>query len=319
MTDDIVPIVFDTDLGEDIDDLYALYLALFHPRIKVLAVTTVHGDTRAKARLATKVVRLAGRGDVAVGAGIGMSVARIERGEGTPDPKQSASYVKYVTEADEEWGRTFPSASDVIAKVLWESLEPVALVGVGAYSNLAEAVQRAGEAAREKIRCIAVMGGETQVVMNEYNVRCDPEAADCVFNCGLPVFMGTYNLTAKLRMSMEEVDQHFGSSDSPVHRVLADCTRLWGPHRGRKPGPVLYDLVPLFWLVDENCVRTRRSTVRVELEGHYTRGQTIRMSGEEAGPVRESIDLDAEDLVRQFIQIMDLAAEGHESQDEKAP
>ena len=41
-----IRIIYDTDLGEDIDDLYALYLALFHPRIEVLAVTTVHGDTR---------------------------------------------------------------------------------------------------------------------------------------------------------------------------------------------------------------------------------------------------------------------------------
>ena len=308
MADEPVPIVYDTDLGEDIDDLYALYLALFHPRIRVLAVTTVHGDTQAKGRLAAKVLRLAGRADVPVGAGIGMSDARIARGQTLPDPNRSASYVCYVTEADPEWGCTYPSASDVITSVLAESPQPVALVGEGAYSNLADAVRRRGDSAGQQIRCIAVMGGETQAVMNEYNVVCDPEAADEVFTCGLPVLMATYVLTAKLRMTMDDVAQHFANRTSPVHQVLADCTELWGPHRGRKAGPVLYDLVPVFWLADESCVQSRPAAIRVELEGRYTRGQTVRVA--DTGPVRESVGLNPEDMVAEFLRLVDLAANG---------
>ena len=308
MADGLVPIVYDTDLGEDIDDLYALYLALFHPRIKVLAVTTVHGDTQAKARLAHKVLRLAGRADVPVGAGIGMSQARLARGQTSPDPPRCATFVKYVTEADEEWGRTFPSAAEVIAKTLAGSPEPVALVGEGAYSNLAAAVTGADPSTREKVRCIAVMGGETQAVMSEYNVVCDPEAADCVLNSGLPVLMATYYLTAKLRMTMDDVRRHF-STPSPIHRVLAECTELWGPHRGRKEGPVLYDLVPVFWLADEGSVKSRRSAIRVELDGKYTRGQTVRAGKQEEGTVQESLELDADGMVREFVELMRTAAE----------
>jgi inosine-uridine nucleoside N-ribohydrolase len=99
MSDNRIAVIYDTDLGEDIDDLYALYLALFHPRIRVLAVTTVHGDTQAKARLAAKVLRMAGRPDVPVGAGIGMSAERIRRKQIRPDPNEAASFVGYVTAA----------------------------------------------------------------------------------------------------------------------------------------------------------------------------------------------------------------------------
>ena len=308
MSEGAVPIVYDTDLGEDIDDLYALYLALFHPRIKVLAVTTVHGDTQAKARLAKKVLRLAGCPAIPVGAGIGISKARQERGQTLDDAKRSASHVKYVTEADEEWDRTYPSARDVIAEALSESPDPVALVGEGALSNLAEAVENVDKASREKIRAIAVMGGETQSAKIEYNVACDPEAADRVLNCGLLVLMATYYLTAQLKMTMQEVDEHFGQSGNPIHRVLAECTRLWAPRRGKKAGPVLYDLVPIFWLADEHAVQSRRSAVRVELQGEYTRGQTVRIDSPKPGPVLESTGLDADEMVRQFIHIIDLAA-----------
>ena len=304
MAEDTVDIVYDTDLGEDIDDLYALYLALFHPRIRARAVTTVHGDTQAKARLAAKVLRLAGFPDVPVGAGIGMSEDRTTRGQTRPDPDHSASYVCYTTEDDPEWGRTYPTAAEVIESVLREATEPVALVGEGAFSNLAAAVTTSDDDLRANIGCIAVMGGETRRLHNEYNVVCDPEAADGVFTCGLPVFMGTFDLTAQLRMTMAEVEEAFGGSDSAVHRVMCDCTQLWyRKAHSYKAGPVLYDLVPVFWLADQSCVTTCRSTIRVELEGQYTRGQTVRMPGE-GGPVLESLDLDAAAMIREFVDIM---------------
>jgi purine nucleosidase len=301
MPEDSVPIVYDTDLGEDIDDLYALYLALFHPRIEVLAVTTVHGDTVAKARLAKKVLRMAGRPEIPVGAGIGMSEARIARGQTLPDPNRSASYIRYVGPDDAESGDVFPTAAEVISKVVSDSDDQVTLVGEGAFSNIAQAV--CDTSLREKIRCVALMGGETQAVWNEYNVLCDPEAADVVFTCGLPVFMGTFFLTARLVMTMDEVAEHFGDRSTPVLQVLADCTDLWKPHCRHKPGPVLYDLVPVFWLADESCVKTRRSLIRVELEGAYTRGQTVRF-GDEEGPVLESLDLNPKEMVGQFIELM---------------
>lgn len=305
MSDDRVPIVYDTDLGEDIDDLYALYLALFHPRIRVMAVTTVHGDTQAKARLARKVLRMAGRADIPVGAGIGMSMARLAHGQEQPAPASSASYVRYVTCTDPESQQTFPAATEVINTALRNSPVPVALVGEGAFSNLAEAVVGKDASVREKVLCFAVMGGETQAVMSEYNVLCDPEAADVVFSSGMPVFMGTFFLTARLKMTMTEVADSFAEAGNPVHQVLRDCTALWGEMQlwGR-PGPVLYDLVPIFWLVDPSSVKTRHSTIRVELVGRYTRGQTVRTTGEERGPVLESLELDPARLMQEFISIL---------------
>ena len=50
-----------------------------------------------------------------------------------------------------------------------------------------------------------MMGGETRRVMNEFNIPCDPEAA------GVPVFMGTFDVSAQLCLSMDEVEKHFGA------------------------------------------------------------------------------------------------------------
>src|SRR3954452_17975610 len=65
-----VRMVLDTDIGGDADDAMALALCLRHPDIDLRAVTTVSGDAEGRARIAAKLLQLAGRGDVPVHAGI---------------------------------------------------------------------------------------------------------------------------------------------------------------------------------------------------------------------------------------------------------
>jgi len=251
-----------------------------------------------------------GREDIPVGAGIGLSQARIAHDQTNPYPPNCATFTPYVQESDPEWGVEFPTAFEVMREAIGRAERPVSMIGEGAMSNIAEMVSRATPAQREKLGPIAVMAGETHVRMSEYNVICDPEAADVVFTCGLPVFMGTYFLTARLKMTMDEVDQHFGSRSTPLYEALYDCTQLWGPRRGHKTGPVLYDLVPVFWLADPACVQTQRSSIRVELVGKYTRGQTVRVPDDGNGPVIESLELDADAMVREFLAIMHEAGKG---------
>ncbi|HEY0270075.1 MAG TPA: nucleoside hydrolase, partial [Sphingomonas sp.] len=62
-------VVIDTDVGDDIDDAYALAWALSSPKLDVRAITTGFGDTALRARLARRMVATLGRGDVSVGAG----------------------------------------------------------------------------------------------------------------------------------------------------------------------------------------------------------------------------------------------------------
>src|SRR5947209_5571306 len=65
-----VRMVLDTDIGGDADDAMALALCLRHPDIDLRAVTTVSGDAVGRARIAAKLLQLAGRDDVPVHAGI---------------------------------------------------------------------------------------------------------------------------------------------------------------------------------------------------------------------------------------------------------
>src|ERR1700736_4248282 len=64
-----IPVILDTDIGDDIDDALALSFALQSPELKLLAVTTVLQDREGRASLVWKILSLFGRTDIPIGAG----------------------------------------------------------------------------------------------------------------------------------------------------------------------------------------------------------------------------------------------------------
>src|ERR1700746_3450627 len=64
-----VPILLDTDIGDDIDDAFALALALASPEIDLRGVTTVCGDAHTRALIVCRLLHAVGRDDVPVASG----------------------------------------------------------------------------------------------------------------------------------------------------------------------------------------------------------------------------------------------------------
>ena len=69
----MIGLILDTDIGDDVDDVFALAYAALHPDIELLAVTTVWNDTRWKAALALALLDAIGVVDVPVAAGFGVA------------------------------------------------------------------------------------------------------------------------------------------------------------------------------------------------------------------------------------------------------
>src|SRR5580658_10694916 len=63
-------VIIDTDIGDDIDDAFALALALRSPELEILGITTAFGATELRARLVDRYLQAVGRGDIPIAAGI---------------------------------------------------------------------------------------------------------------------------------------------------------------------------------------------------------------------------------------------------------
>jgi hypothetical protein len=57
-----IKVILDTDIGTDIDDAWALGLAMTSPEFELIAVTITDGNTSARARVACKLLHKADPG-----------------------------------------------------------------------------------------------------------------------------------------------------------------------------------------------------------------------------------------------------------------
>jgi len=68
-----IPVIFDADIGGDIDDTWALVMLLKSPELDVKLVTTDAGNARYRAKIVARLLEVAGRTDIPIGLGLQLS------------------------------------------------------------------------------------------------------------------------------------------------------------------------------------------------------------------------------------------------------
>ncbi|MCW3100114.1 MAG: rihA 1 [Chthonomonadaceae bacterium] len=212
-------IVLDTDIGDDIDDAYALALIVSLPNAKLLGVTTTFGETQKRAELAVKLLHVYGRDDVPVYAGrVGSA-------------KMGRQYT---------WAEGFRSpslksgeAALFLKNTIDKNPGQVTLVGIGALTNIGDLLTRFPEV-KPKIKRIVIMGGAVYLGYNnqappvvEWNIKCDPPAAKIVYGSGVPLVMAGLEVTTMMQFDAERQKRLFAAG-TPMTDALAALTNIWG-------------------------------------------------------------------------------------------
>ena len=145
------PVIFDTDIGTDVDDILALVLLAKASELKLLGVTTVYGDTAFRAKIAKATTHLLGREDIAIVPGEQHTLSGRQihwaghEGEGIP--QVDSFEIKTKQQAPSYLGET--------AEALDGELEVIA---TGPLTNIARAIT-ATPAACARIKHLYIMGG----------------------------------------------------------------------------------------------------------------------------------------------------------------
>jgi purine nucleosidase len=239
-----VQLVLDTDIGTDVDDALALAFALRHPQIDLRAVTTVSGDTRRRARIAAKLMRLAGREDIPVMAGL----------EG---PEDRPSEMGHEGEGLLEPGDPDPPAAEDDALLG----AGATIAAVGALSNVAAALDRGLRGP------LAIMGGDLAPAADgEHNVNVDREASVRVLSADVPVLLVPFDVTRRAPLGAAALERLRGGD--PLCRALAALTDRWTPVlRGLDPDlagdvvAVMHDPLTVAALVEPGLVEIERLPV----------------------------------------------------------
>ena len=204
-----IPVLIDTDIGDDIDDAFALCLAMRSPEIRLLGVTTVHRCAKHRARMAKALLRAGGFGYVPVHAGDSRPL-KCTSVYGRP-----IDYADLPHSYDSEYDDVSYDGDDAVsflAETLKKSSDKVTIVTLGALTNLARLLCEHPEV-HEKIGLTCTMGGAYSMNWGEYNFCCDPEAAAVVLESGLPQHCVGVDVTFQCKLNGELLEQ---SVRSPI-------------------------------------------------------------------------------------------------------
>src|SRR5205809_1106903 len=115
-------IIIDTDIGDDVDDAFAVALALRSPELQILGITTTFGDTETRAKLLDRLLGETGHSDIPVAIGI---------------HTQATSFTQRAyAEAGHFARTTHPQAVDFILDQIRKNPGKITLVGIGPLVNI---------------------------------------------------------------------------------------------------------------------------------------------------------------------------------------
>ena len=271
-----IPVIMDCDPGHD--DAIALIMALASERIDVRAVTTVGGNQTSEKTLlnALKILTFLGITHIPVAEGASQPlIRRLEiapqvhgetglDGPILPEPTFSASPL---------------SALALMEKVIKESDENITLVPTGPLTNIA-GLLTAAPWVKERINRISLMGGAAVggnwTPAAEFNIMVDPEAADVVFNSGIPITMCGLDVTHRAEIFDHEIDK-IRKMHKRVPVMVAELLDFF-THFHKEMGFLgspLHDPCAVAWLIDPDLFSSKLLHVDIETCGEYTDGATV--------------------------------------------
>ncbi|WP_185922498.1 pyrimidine-specific ribonucleoside hydrolase RihA [Hafnia paralvei] len=273
-----LPIILDCDPGHD--DAIALILALASPELELKAVTTSAGNQTPDKTLrnALRILTLLQRSDIPVAGG---AVKPLMRELIIADNVHGESGLDGPELPEPNFAPQTCNAVELIAQTLRASQQPVTVVATGPLTNIALLLTSHPEL-HAKISRIVIMGGAAMLgnwtPAAEFNIYVDPEAAEIVFQSGLPIVMAGLDVTHRAQIMSEDIER-FRHLGNPVADVVADLLDFFMEYHKQEKwgfqGAPLHDPCTIAWLIKPEIFTCVDRWVGVETQGKYTQGMTV--------------------------------------------
>ena len=276
-------VILDVDLG--IDDAVALLLAHYSPRIDLLGVTTVFGNTT---------LEKGARNTLYIKEKFGIP-AEVYAGASAPlyhPPKPVPTFVHGEDGLGDVEGPITPkleaaavSAPEFMARTILDNPGEISVISVGPYTNLMVA-RLLEPAIVGKVREVIVMGGAAGLAgelgnattVAEANALNDPHAMSALFRYDWPVTMVGLDVTYTADASMDaaylgRLAAEAGAAGAFLERINRFYLRFYERARGVRT-TFQHDSIAVAYAIAPELFETRRGKLRVITEGVAT-GQTI--------------------------------------------
>jgi inosine-uridine nucleoside N-ribohydrolase len=230
-------VIFDCDLGDDIDDAYALSLLLtMQDRYEIMGITTCYGRTEDRARLAQKLL-----------AETGQTKIPVYVGRNTSGQNERANWFAEQF----YWAEGFPiinqrqTAAEFIRNTLTQYPGEVIIFSVGPVTNFADIIDQDPQVLK-KAKGIYAMFGSFRLgysakapIDAEWNVVVDIPAAKKFVHSGANIIYAGLDVTAMVKLDRNNRDK-ITQRQSLLTNALSGLYVLWGNET-----PTLFDPVAI--------------------------------------------------------------------------
>jgi purine nucleosidase len=297
------PLLFDTDIGSDIDDAVALAYLLCEPRCELLGITTVSGEPIERARLADAVCRAAGRTDIPIHSGCERPLL-VDQGQVFAPQKSVLS----------RWRHRDEFAPATAVPFLQETIRArpgeITLLAVGPFTNLGLLFAMDPEIPK-LLKRLVIMGGvylpNTRQV--EWNASLDPHATALVFGAELQDLTAFgLDVTLKCRMPAEECRRRLRGG---VLDLVADMAEVWFDHEPKpgqtdfvpRPDIVFHDPLAAVAVFEPDLCRYERGWVEVDTLSPWVGGMT-HFNTAPSAPRQIAVDVDVERFFDRYFGVV---------------
>lgn len=261
-----IPVILDTDIGDDIDDIWALAMLLNSPELDLKLVLTDFGDTVYRSRIVGKLLERANRSDVAIGIGIR------QKGNGG---NQAAWIEGYSLK--EYPGAVHHNGVDALITMIIKAEEPMTLICIGPTPNIAAALKQAPDIAA-RTHFVGMYGsihkgyGGKPGPVAEYNVNRDP--ASCAKALGAPwksASIAPLDTCGLIQLTGKHY-QRVRQSKIPVMQAVMESYDEWCKHSKefdpKQTSSILFDTLPVYMAFTRDRLKMREIGIRVTPDGH---------------------------------------------------
>ena len=272
-----IPIIFDTDPG--IDDAQAIAIALIHPEIELLGLTTTYGnvDIDTATTNALLLSELAGQ-EIPVAQGAAAPLVKTKHP--APAHIHGANGLGNIELPQVQGKALDSSAAEFIVEQVNARPGEITLVAVGPLGNLAAALQL-DPSIPTKVKQVVIMGGSIREGGNvtpvaEANMFNDPHAAARALTAGWPLTLVGLDATHRCVLGPVDMDR-IAAAQGRLGEVLAGSYGFYSDFYRQFlniDGCCPHDSCALAWLMRPDLFTTSRGHLTVATDG-FAEGQTV--------------------------------------------
>jgi inosine-uridine nucleoside N-ribohydrolase len=272
------PVILVTDIGTDIDDSWALALALRSPELDLKLVVTDPADTVYRASVAAKFLQDSGHGDIPIAIGDNSG----------PMGDSFRTLTAWISGYDigKYPGKVYKDGVAALIDTIEASPAPVTVIAIGPVNSIALALKRAPDIAA-KCRFVGMFGsfdvgyGEG-APSAETNVRVNPQGLRTVLAAPWrDILLTPLDTCGSVGLSGDRYHAIWSATGDPMLRSLIESYCLFAPTQNWMTcnffsvrSTTLFDCVAVYLAYSEELVVTETDSFDVTDDGYTRRSST---------------------------------------------